>query len=75
MTKLGSGNGPDASGDDSWTNELLPMGTRRELLERELQKFIASKRHRQSAPRQDGTDRGGGEHPLADDSAGSERAG
>jgi hypothetical protein len=74
MNTLGSGNGPDMGGDESWTNELLPLGTRRELLERELQRFAATKRHAPSAARQEGAERSGGDHPLADDTAGSERA-
>jgi hypothetical protein len=75
MNTLGSGNGPDTGSDESWTNELLPLGKRRELLERELRRVVANKRHAQSAPRQEGAERGGGDHPQADDTAGSERAG
>lgn len=75
MSTLGSGNTPDTGGEDSWTNELLPLGIRRELLERELQRFVADKRQVQPGkPGQKAAEHRKGDHPLADDAAGSERA-
>lgn len=76
MKTLGCGNTPDTGSDESWTNELLSLGTRRELLERELQRVIVNKRHVPSAtPRQEDGEHRAGDHPQADDRAGSERAG
>jgi hypothetical protein len=75
MSKLGSGNTPVTGGGESWTNELLPLGIRRELLERELQRFVANKRQVQAArPGQKAAEHRTGDHPLADDTTDSERA-
>lgn len=50
------------------------MGIRKELLERELQKYIAKKRHAQSAsPSHDSGPHAGSGHPVAD-ASGDERA-
>lgn len=40
---------PGQPGADSWADETLPIGLRRELLDRELQKFIARKNRALSA--------------------------
>lgn len=40
---------PGLRGAESWADETLPLGVRRELLDRELQKFIARKNRGQSA--------------------------
>ena len=49
MTNSRSGSGPDADKDANWTNETLPLGLRRELLDRDLQSLIARKRSRPSS--------------------------
>lgn len=69
-SKSGSGSGPEA-GDSSWTDETLPMGIRKELLDRELQQYMARKRHAQSSSGNTndasaGSHGGGGNHPQAD---------
>lgn len=78
MKTLGSGNGPDADSEETWTNETLPLGMRRELLERELQRFIAKKQAVQSGVTKKegaGERRSGKDHPKADGSSpGEERA-
>jgi hypothetical protein len=67
MMKSGSGSGPEA-GDSSWTDETLPMGIRKELLDRELQQYIDRKRNAQSASSVvSSTDKSrGSSHPQAD---------
>jgi hypothetical protein len=74
MTNTGpDGSGPDA-GDSSWTDETLPMSLRRELLDRELQKYTA----RRTAPTASSPSRGasqdGGNHPSADGHTAGEHA-
>lgn len=63
---------------DSWTNETLPLGMRRELLDRELQKLIARKRHGTASSgsvADAGRAHGGATgHPQADAPAGDDRA-
>lgn len=54
MDITGSGKQPGAGGptawdDSSWTDETLPMGLRKQLLDRELQKYVAKKHHARSA--------------------------
>ena len=43
MNKIGRDGAPGKPGIGSWTDETLPMGLRRELLDRELQNLIARK--------------------------------
>jgi hypothetical protein len=63
-----TGNGPEF-GDSSWTDETLPMSLRKELLDRELQKYSAAKHanassHQHSKPQGD-RDNGSSSHPSA----------
>lgn len=53
---------------DSWANETLPMGVRRELLDREIQKLIERKARAQAGNTQAQGD-------VPERSAGRERAG
>lgn len=51
MNETARDGAPGQPGADSWTDETLPLGLRRELLDRELQKFMArNKRDRSAAP-------------------------
>lgn len=77
MDITGSGNRPDAGGtaaweDSSWTDETLPMGLRKELLDRELQKYIAKKQHARPAASSPEAATG---HPQADTPSGDDHAG
>lgn len=69
MKSSGSAGGPGSNGNPSWTDEMLPMGIRKELLERELQSFMARKRQTHTgAPNQDtGAQLPSGDHPQAGD--------
>jgi hypothetical protein len=49
MNETARDGAPGQPGSDSWADETLPLGLRRELLDRELQKFIARKNRGQSA--------------------------
>lgn len=49
MNKTGGQRTPESPGADSWTDETLPLALRKELLDRELQKFIARKKRGESA--------------------------
>lgn len=62
--------------DASWTNETLPLGIRRELLDRELQKLMARKRQgTASAGSQPGhSAESASGHPMAGAPPGDERA-
>ena len=75
MSTFGTGGRPDAGSEESWTNETLPMGIRKELLERELQNYMAGKRHGPSASTSHdcGHAADGSGHPVAD-SPGDDRA-
>lgn len=55
--------------DDSWANETLPMGVRRELLDREIQKYSPHRAGRGDPPGH-GTETAGagGDHPGAEGS-------
>jgi len=53
MKPTSSSGSPEADGDSSWANELLSLGTRRELLDRELQRLMAKKRHIEASPQAD----------------------
>lgn len=53
---------------DSWANETLPMGMRRELLDREIQKYSSSRAgHGHAPPHGAQGSPPGGEHPRAGD--------
>jgi hypothetical protein len=68
----GSGSGPaEADRDATWTNETLPLGIRRELLDRELQNLVRKKHAEASRSSGPG---GGGQHPVADGPAPDDRA-
>jgi len=58
--------------DDSWANETLPMGVRRELLDREIQKYSPHRAgHAQSSPSHGSeTLSHPGEHPRAESDTG-----
>ena len=75
MDSSGYGKGAGSDGvpaweDSSWTDETLPMGLRKELLDRELQKYIAKKQTARPAASSSEAraDRGssGVGHPQAD---------
>ncbi|MBI5277152.1 MAG: hypothetical protein HY854_11885 [Burkholderiales bacterium] len=75
----GPGGRPYEGADASWTNETLPLGVRRELLDRELQNLVARKKQRGQASssnsptsRMDGNSGG---HPVADSPPPDEHAG
>jgi hypothetical protein len=57
----------DAPGEDSssWADETLPLGLRRELLDRELRKFIADKQRAQATPERGESRRPEPERPAA----------
>jgi hypothetical protein len=50
---------------DSWANETLPMGLRREMLDREIQKLIERKARAHSSPNTPQHTDGEDSHPRA----------
>lgn len=57
MNKIERDGAPGKPGIGSWTDETLPMGLRRELLDRELQNLIARKNRGQPVTGPCGGDR------------------
>jgi len=74
MTNSRSGNGPDADKNATWTNETLPLGVRRELLDRDLQSLMARKRARHSSSDALHKEQGATGHPVGDAPAPDEHA-
>jgi len=71
MNETGRHSTPGQPGADSWADETLPLGLRKELLDRELRKFIAGKNRGQSATPRRGEEQG----RNADRPASGKRAG
>jgi hypothetical protein len=66
MNEAGRDDAPGNEGAISWADETLPLGLRRELLDRELQAFIANKnRARSAAPPRGAEGTPDGERPTA----------
>jgi hypothetical protein len=76
MGKTGRDDAPGVGSASSWADETLPLGLRRELLDRELQQFIAKKKGRAQAASSRSPDEGPAEstRPSAG-KRGSERGG
>ena len=76
MTNSRPGTRPDADQEANWTNETLPLGLRRELLDRDLQSLISRKRSRPSSVSSEAThsDPSNTGHPVGDASASDEHA-
>jgi hypothetical protein len=68
MNGNGSNDAPDADKDASWANETLPLGMRRVLLNRDLEKALGRRhQHGQPGPRQEGESSTGSDgHPNAE---------
>jgi hypothetical protein len=66
MIETGRDDAPGKEGAISWADETLPLGLRRELLDRELQAFIANKnRARSATPSREAERAPNGERPAA----------
>jgi hypothetical protein len=68
MSNFPTGDGPEDR-DDSWANETLPLGIRRELLTRDLQKAYGRRNHPkgEASPPSDNASSSSDEHPKAQD--------
>lgn len=75
MNETGRDRAPGGDGATSWADETLPLALRRELLDRELQDFMATKgRAQSSAPASRSDQAPDAERPAAGKRRG-ERAG